>query len=475
MVAFILKSLFLAAVTSAAAIGDLSKDLKPKLSQSAEIYTPGTQAFDDAKTRWAANINPAFDAIVKVFSEQDVQATVAYANVRNIPFLTFNGGHGFSKTLNTFKGGIGIYMRGMKNVTVSDTRTKKGPVIHVQGGAKSGEVIGTAWAAGKTLVAGGCDCTGFTGWRPRMATRGQYGLAIDNVVAYRVVLGNGTAINVSKDEHSDLFWGMRGAGHNFGVVTQVDYQVYDRTTVADEGFSTKVYIFKQDKLESVFNVMNTWINAKNRPVELTHFGVILNNPDVDSKPVIQLLVFWQGRSFPKKYSDPLDALKPASVTSAYTDLAGANKLSGSDLDGINCAKGYSRQTWPVDLVQWNTANLRKVLNIFAELPGTGLELSGMLLEGYAQNGGNILAAPTFTYAPGNATLDDLATSYGKKVREAMLGGTGLKLGAYVNYAIGDESNEAVYGYDKWRLERLRGLKQKYDPKGRFGFFEGIKV
>ncbi|KAJ4355367.1 uncharacterized protein N0V89_003383 [Didymosphaeria variabile] len=488
-----LKTLFLAAIASGAAVGDLSKDLKPSLAQAAEIYTPGTQAFDEAKTRWAVNINPAFDAIVKVTSEKDVQATVAYANARGVPFLAFNGGHGFSKTLNNFKGGIGISMRGMKNVTISNERTEKGPVAYVQGGAKSGEVIGTAWAAGTTIVAGACDCTGFTGvtlggghgWM-----QGQYGLAIDNVVSYRLVLSNSTAITVSADSYPDLFWGMRGAGHNFGIVTQVNYQLHDRKTTADEGFSTKVYVFKQDKLEAVFNALNTWIRAKSRPVELTHFGVILNNPDVDTKPIIQLLVFWQGPSFPKKYSDPLDALKPFSVTSNYTDLAGANALSGSSLDGPNCAGGFGRQTFPVDLAEWSPANLRKVLDIFAELPGTGLETSAMLLEAYAVNGvrlvdaastayplrdGNILAAPTFTYDATNATQDALAYSYGKKVREAMLAGTGERLGAYVNYAIGDESNEAVYGYEKWRLERLRGLKKKYDPKGAFGFFEKILV
>lgn len=283
---------------------------------------------------------------------------------------------------------------------------------------------------------------------------------------------------------------MRGAGHNFGIVTQVNYQLYDRTTSADEGFSTKVYIFTEDALEPVFTLLNTWLHAKSRPVELTHFGVILNIPSISPKPIIQLLVFWQGPSFPSKYSDPLDALKPFSVTSKYTDLAGANALSGSNLDGPNCASGFGRQTFPVDLVEWSPANLRKVLNIFAELPGTGLETSGMLLEAYAVNGvklvdaastafplrhGNILAAPTFTYDASNATQDALAYSYGKKVREAMLAGTGERLGAYVNYAIGDESNEAVYGYEKWRLKRLRDLKKKYDPQGKFGFFERIEV
>lgn len=84
MLASILTTLFLAAaVTSAAAVGNLNDGLKPKLSKAAEIYTPGTQAFDDAKKRWAANINPAFDAIVKVTTEADVQNTVYTAIERS--------------------------------------------------------------------------------------------------------------------------------------------------------------------------------------------------------------------------------------------------------------------------------------------------------------------------------------------------------------------------------------------------------
>ncbi len=55
------------------------------------------------------------------------------------------------------------------------------------------------------------------------------------------------------------------------------------------------------------------------------------------------------------------------------------------------------------------------------------------------------------------------------------GQPGRQLNAYVNYAFGDETQEMVYGYEPWRLERLRGLKKKYDPKGKFNFYEPIKV
>ena len=49
----------------------------------------------------------------------------------------------------------------------------------------------------------------------------------------------------------------------------------------------------------------------------------------------------------------------------------------------------------------------------------------------------------------------------------------MRLNAYSNYAMGDETLEAIYGYEPWRLEKLRRLKRKWDPKGRFRFFNPI--
>lgn len=77
MVILLLKTLLFATIATASAVGDISRDLKPKLAKAAEISLSGTQAFNDAKTRWAANINPQFDAIVTVTTEKDVQATVS--------------------------------------------------------------------------------------------------------------------------------------------------------------------------------------------------------------------------------------------------------------------------------------------------------------------------------------------------------------------------------------------------------------
>lgn len=57
---------------------------------------------------------------------------------------------------------------------------------------------------------------------------GQYGMVIDNLLSARVVLADGSSVEASKDSNSDLFWGIRGGGSNFGVVTEFTYKIHKR-------------------------------------------------------------------------------------------------------------------------------------------------------------------------------------------------------------------------------------------------------
>ena len=310
---------------------------------------------------------------------------------------------------------------------------------------------------------------------------------LDNLVSARVVLADGTAITVDKRYHSDLFWGLRGAGHNFGIVTSVVYQIYDRTP----DIATAAFTFTQDRLEDVFATVNQWLAAPKRPVELTHFGLFLNNPAVDSKPLIILLVYWQsaGEDIPTEYTDPLNALKPISVVKKRFDLLSINSNTGASYSGPACAPGAGRQSVPVDLDSWNLANLRTIIDLLGTFPAP-LRNSTVLLEGFATNrvheipasstayahrSTQLLASPLFTYPPNDAVVHETVLKLGAQIRAAFLNGTGLKLNAYVNYATGDESQEALFGYEPWRLRRLRKLKKKYDPFERFSLYGPIKV
>ena len=74
----------------------------------------------------------------------------------------------------------------------------------------------------------------------------------------------------------------------------------------------------------------------------------------------------------------------------------------------------------------------------------------------------------------NSTLDSKAIAFGENFRQALHKADGsAELHTYVNYAHGDETLQEMYGYDAWRAARLKTLKEKYDPEGRFDFYAPI--
>ena len=107
---------------------------------------------------------------------------------------------------------------------------------------------------------------------------GQYGLMADNLLSAHLVLANGTAITVSDKEHAELFWALKGAGHNFGILTSFDYKIYDRTK-ENENFAIDTLIFTGDKLEEIYDQANKLL--VNRPVELTWISMFMPMPHVD--------------------------------------------------------------------------------------------------------------------------------------------------------------------------------------------------
>lgn len=104
----------------------------------------------------------------------------------------------------------------------------------------------------------------------------------DQIVEARVVLADGSAITVSKDGHADLYWALRGAGHNFGIVTEVKYRIYDVPN--DDAWTHAQMIFSGDKMAELTKVFNTLTEdgEKCLPVELAIWAPILMRiPAVD--------------------------------------------------------------------------------------------------------------------------------------------------------------------------------------------------
>ncbi len=111
--------------------------------------------------------------------------------------------------------------------------------------------------------------------------QGRYGFAADNLVSARVVLADGSAVTASATENTDLFWAVRGAGHNFGIVTAYDLKVYD----AGEDWTMIALSFKEDKLEKFFDVWNKLEDKHEDPGMLVLNGVMARNDQLDPDQV----------------------------------------------------------------------------------------------------------------------------------------------------------------------------------------------
>ncbi|KAF2998623.1 hypothetical protein E8E13_007204 [Curvularia kusanoi] len=464
----------------------LGKDnLAPSLSGQARVLYPGSDEFANASVRWSAAKSPAYSLIVKVATEADVQKTILYANQKGKSFLAVSGGHGTTSQIANAKGGIGIHLGRMNNISIVDD----GEAALIEGGVQNGDLVSYLWARGKQTATTGCDCVGYIapilggghGW-----LRGRYGLAADQLLSARLVLANGTVVEASEVENPDLFWALRGAGHNFGVVTQAKLRIYD-VPPSERQWTASGFVFKEDKLEALFEVANEVLDDPERPAELTYYFVFAFNREVDAEqPIITLWVYYPSTRIPEKFDEQLRALIPVAVETSTTDLAGVNAHLLANKDGPACAEGLSRKLTPISLQHYPIPSIRRSFEIFANMPAA-LHDSVMFLENYPNDRvleidanstafpnriGKILASPLMTYAP-NASLDAVADGIIDDIRDALVKGSGSNLVAYINYAKGDESLEAVYGYEPWRLEKLRRLKKEFDPFGRFNFFAPI--
>lgn len=153
----------------------------------------------------------------------------------------------------------------------------------IQGGILNGRVTDFLWAHDKQTMSTVCACVGYIspilggghGWN-----QGRYGLASDQLISARMVLANGTAITVNQDTNPELFWAIRGAGHNFGIVTQAEIKIYDRKPSLDQ-WAVSGFFFTHDKMEQVTAIANSWLQSADRPVELEHNIVFAFNPKVD--------------------------------------------------------------------------------------------------------------------------------------------------------------------------------------------------
>ncbi len=189
-----------------------------------EVITPADTGYDAARAVWNGMIDKRPALIVRCSGVADVVAAVQFARSQDLDIAVRGGGHslpGFS----TSDGGIVIDLSPMKGIRVDPDAMR----VVAQAGVTWRELDHETQAFGLAVTGGLISSTGIAGfalgggigWLMR-----KYGLTADNLVAADVVTADGRLVHASAGENSELFWGLRGGGGNFGIVTSFEFQVH---------------------------------------------------------------------------------------------------------------------------------------------------------------------------------------------------------------------------------------------------------
>ena len=194
------------------------------------ILRDGSPGYDEARTVWNVMVDRRPRAIVRCASADDVAQAIRYGRERGLEIGVRCGGHSVLG-LCVPEDGLMIDLTPMGGVGIDPERR----LASVQGGALLGALDRAGMEHGLTTTAGNVSHTGVggltlgggMGWLAR-----RLGLTCDNVVSYELVTAEGDRLRVDENGDPELFWGLRGGGGNFGVVTEFEFRLHPVATQA---------------------------------------------------------------------------------------------------------------------------------------------------------------------------------------------------------------------------------------------------
>jgi FAD/FMN-containing dehydrogenase len=251
------------------------------------LLLPTDPLYDEARRVWNGMIDLHPRAVVRAGSVHDIDAVLAAARRIGLPLAVRGGGHSVAGH-GTVDDGLVLDLGGLRGVVVDETNQ----LVRVEAGATLADVdratephslavplgvISQTGVAGLTLGGG-------VGWLTR-----SHGLSLDNLDSADVVTATGEHLHASPDENPELFWGLRGGGGNFGVVSSFTFRAHRLPRPLLVGN----LIYRQQNWRAALGAFARW--TEDLPDEMNAIVSILRLPpefEVGDDPVLVVGFSW---------------------------------------------------------------------------------------------------------------------------------------------------------------------------------------
>lgn len=448
-----------------------------KLRLKGQVLTSGDAGFEESRTVWNAMIDKKPSIVIRCLGTADVISCIQFVREYNLLLCIKGGGHNIAGFA-TADGAVLLDMSLMRGVIV-DPKQK---VAHAQVGSLLYDVDRETQIYGLAAVLGFVSTTGIAGLTLGggfgYLTR-RWGWTSDTVTGMNVVTADGRLVRASNDENQDLFWGLRGGGGNFGIVTGIDYTLYP---VGPEILGGMVVWHASDAPE-VLGLFQKLV--KQAPPELTLIALMRLAPpapwlpaEIHGKPIVALLACYSGN--------------PADGDKAVAPI----KTFGKPVGDILVHRPYVQLQ---SLFDSGNPKGRRYYQKSEYLPGIESGLCEKLIEHAAKNPSPLSVMMLFQIEGALNKLDEEHSPAGNRNAHFVLNIPGswekpeddrqniawvrnawedLKSfstgGNYINFQTEDEGASRIESALGKSLHRLTQIKAKWDPQNVFRMNRNIK-
>lgn len=439
-----------------------------------DLLRPGDPQYEAARGIWNGMVARTPGLILRCAGVPDVQNAVRAAAAVGVLTAVRCGGHSLAG-YSTCEGGVVIDLSRMRHMTVDEgnrrARAAGGCLLETIDTAT--QEVGLAYPAGVVSHTGasGLILGGGTGWLTRL-----HGLSCDNVEGFTVVTADGSLVHASARENSELFWGLRGGGGNFGVVTEFELQLHPlRSLLIGSALCLG---------EEVAPTLRFWRDFMfEAPVKLKWNVSLIPAPECSDVPAalrgraaLSETVVWLGDpEMGRKYLDQvLSVGHPVLVKRDVISYRALQTMADSEFP--HGARYYTKSGYFAFL---DDHSIDVMVDAIASVPSAKNQIEVAYLGGAAAQVGATETAFGDRSAPyilnllahwPDAGEDSANVSWVRALFKALQ--PGMKPGVYVNFMSGDENDRIAEAYGG-RWERLLAIKKHYDPHNFFRLNQNI--